>query len=46
MPLRRMRLRLWLWLMAECEAHGAADTKLYHWLARRAMACNPWRKWA
>jgi hypothetical protein len=45
LPLRRLRLRLWLQLMAALEARGLNETRTYYWIARRAMACNPWRRW-
>jgi len=42
---RVWRLKLWLRLMAACERHGAEESALYRFATRRAMACNPWRKW-
>jgi hypothetical protein len=41
---RKARLRFWLRRMAACEESGLTDCEIYYWYARRAMACNAWRK--
>jgi hypothetical protein len=41
---RRRRLFFWLGMMAACERRQLTDCELYYWFARKAMACNAWRR--
>jgi len=41
---RRRRLFFWLGLMKACEDRQLTDCEGYYWIARRAMACNAWRR--
>lgn len=43
MILRRARLKFWIRCMWGLERIGGAESALYYWCARRAMACNLWR---